>query len=224
MRPPVSLPDVVDLLRLHREEWDDGSVRELEVFGSFARGAAGPESDVDFLLSFTRPVGLLHLVRFKLVFEELLGRRVDVVTPGGLKAALRAEVLEDALSVTRFEAPRDGGPRPKRWRWRVRDMVAALERVARFTADLDEAAFHASELVQDAVLLNLLRVGESVSYLPDELRLLHPEVPWERLRQVRHLVAHDYFGLDLSLVWTTVREELPPVTAALREVAERRRV
>ena len=214
--------DVVDLLRLHREDWDDGSVADLEVFGSFAHDSARADSDVDFLITFREPVGMLHLVRFKLIFEELLDRRVDVVTPDGLKSPLRTEVLADALSVTRPETPRAGPGRPKRWRWRVRDMVDALERVTRYTETLDEAAFRASDLVQDAVLLNLLRVGESVNYLPEDLRRLHADVPWEELKQVRHLIAHDYFGLDVGLLWQTVRVELPPVHTALRAVAERR--
>lgn len=217
----MNLAEAADLLKVHREEWDDGSLRDLAVFGSVARGEAHPESDVDFLLDFTRPVGLLHLVRFKLVFEELLRRRIDVVTPGGLKAALRDEVLADALSVLGAAPHGALPPRRKRWRWRVEEMLSALERIERYTAGLTFQAFEQSELVRDAVLHNLLVVGESVNYLPEEVRLLHPEVPWGELRHVRHLIAHDYFGLDVALLWETVRRELPALTPLLRSVVQK---
>ncbi|AFZ68547.1 HepT-like ribonuclease domain-containing protein [Deinococcus peraridilitoris] len=219
--PLVKLADAVALLRVHREEWDDGSLADLSVFGSVAHDQARPESDVDFLLTFARPVGLLHLVRFKLIFEDILQRRVDVVTPGGLKSALRADVLADALSVT-GEAQARGAPRVKRWRWRVQEMQAALGRIGRYTTGLTVEDFEQSELVRDAVLHNLLVVGESVAYLPEEVRLLHPDLPWDELRQVRHLIAHDYFGLDVQLLWHTVTVELPALAPQLARVIEKR--
>lgn len=211
----------MEILRTHEEEWNDGRLADLAVFGSVARDEARPESDVDFLLAFARPSGLLDLVRFKLLFEDLLGRRVDVVTPLGLKPTLREEVLQDAVSVRTARVPDRKGPRRKRWRWRVEEMVARLERVQGYVTGLEYEAFLASDVTRDAVLLNLLQVGEAVSYLPDEVRLLHPDVPWAELRQVRHLIAHDYFGLDWSLVWHTLQHDLPRLIAQLRRVAQK---
>ncbi len=203
-------------LLLHRADWDDGSLDDVAVFGSVARGQAKAESDVDFVLTFNRPVGLLHLVRCKLAFEEILERRVDVVTPHGLKSGLREEVLEDAVSVL-GDLPRPGGQaRRKRWRWRLGELLAALERTQRYTEGLDYAAFMARELVRDAALHNLLLAGENVNYLPPDLKLLWPELPWEELHQMRHLIAHEYFGLDLELVWQTIRAEVPPLLPPLR--------
>ena len=216
----VNLAEAAHLLRLHCEEWDDASLADLAVFGSVARGEAHEGSDVDVLLTFRREVGLLTLARLKLAFEDVLGRRVDVVTPGGLKAPLRAEVLADAVNVFGEAARLPVQPRRKRWRWRVEEMLACLRRVEKYTANLSFASFQESELVQDAVLLNLLRIGESVAYLPEEVRALHPEVPWEQLRQVRHLIAHDYFGLDLNLLWFTLQHELPPLAPLLAHIAQ----
>jgi uncharacterized protein len=74
-------------------------VRNIRVFGSIARGDARPESDVDFLVdtepttSSWFPAGLI------LDLENLLGRRVEVVTEGGLNALIRDEVLRGAVPV-----------------------------------------------------------------------------------------------------------------------------
>ncbi|PYE55777.1 HepT-like ribonuclease domain-containing protein [Deinococcus yavapaiensis] len=217
----MKLEEALERLRVHRDEWDDGSLSDLAVFGSVARGEARDESDVDFLLTFSRPTGLMTLVRFKLLFEDLLGRRVDVVTPSGLKLPLRSDVLEDAVSLVKDPPSERPRARRKRWRWRIDEMLGAISKIERYTKDLDFARFRDTDLVRDAVLHNLLVLGENVTYLPDEVKLVHADVPWEELRQMRHLVAHDYFGLDMLLLWFTIRHDLPEVKEQLERVAKR---
>jgi uncharacterized protein len=74
-------------------------VQTLALFGSVARDEARPDSDVDLLIEFSRPVGLFTFVRVKDYLEEVLGRRVDLVTPAGLKRQLRDRILEEAVRV-----------------------------------------------------------------------------------------------------------------------------
>lgn len=71
-------------------------VARLRVFGSAARGEDTAESDLDLLVEFTRPKSLLDLVGIEQEFEEALGRRVDLVTPGSLSPYLRDQVLGEA--------------------------------------------------------------------------------------------------------------------------------
>ncbi|MDO4262896.1 MAG: DUF86 domain-containing protein, partial [Deinococcus sp.] len=70
-------------------------------------------------------------------------------------------------------------------------------------------------------LRNLARLGETTKFIPQSQQDRHPEVPWALLRDIRNLVAHDYFGIDLDLVWQTVRSELPALRPLLQELAER---
>ena len=72
-------------------------VRSLSVFGSVARNEATAGSDVDILVEFDRPVGLLHFVRLRRVLEEALGRKVDLVTPGALKERMKDRILAEAV-------------------------------------------------------------------------------------------------------------------------------
>jgi predicted nucleotidyltransferase len=74
-------------------------VTELSLFGSAARGALRPGSDIDLLVVFetSAVVTLFTLIDLQTDLSELLGRRVDVVPKGGLKAMLRAEVLAEAV-------------------------------------------------------------------------------------------------------------------------------
>lgn len=73
------------------------SVRSLAVFGSFARGEAGPKSDVDLLVEFERPVGLFAFLGLKEELEALLQRPVDLVVREALKAQLREQILTEAV-------------------------------------------------------------------------------------------------------------------------------
>jgi uncharacterized protein len=74
-------------------------VTSIRVFGSVARGDAGPESDVDFLVEIGDWVSPWFPVRLIRDLEELLGRRVDVATPKGLHWYIRDRVLAEAVGL-----------------------------------------------------------------------------------------------------------------------------
>ena len=67
------------------------------MFGSMVRGEGTPDSDVDLIVEFDRPVGIFHFLQVKQFLEEILGRNVDLVTPDALHPALRSRILEEAL-------------------------------------------------------------------------------------------------------------------------------
>jgi predicted nucleotidyltransferase len=89
-----------DLLRERREEIlriaARHGARNVRVFGSVARGEAGDESDVDLLVEFEPGRTLLDQAGLVVELEELLGRKVDVVTEGGLYWLLRRRILKEA--------------------------------------------------------------------------------------------------------------------------------
>jgi len=87
-------------LRENRATLQDLGVKSLALFGSAARGNAGSESDVDFLVEFSSPVGLFEFIRLKQVLEKILGCRVDLVTPDALRESMKAEILDEAIDVT----------------------------------------------------------------------------------------------------------------------------
>jgi len=91
---------VLARIREHRAALEQLSVKSLALFGSAARGEAGPDSDVDLLIEFSAPVGLFHFMEVKEFLEGILGRPVDLVTPNGLKPQLRENILEEAIDAT----------------------------------------------------------------------------------------------------------------------------
>jgi uncharacterized protein with HEPN domain len=91
----------------------------------------------------------------------------------------------------------------------------ATERVLRYTAE-GKSAFLADPKTQDAVVRNLEIIGEAVKNLPDLLKAGHPDIPWKQMAGMRDKVIHEYFGVNLQLVWEVVERELP----ALRQKIE----
>lgn len=105
----------------------------------------------------------------------------------------------------------------------VRD---ALEAIATYTV-AGRDAFMADRKTQDAVIRNLEIIGEAVKRLSASLTNAHPGVRWRQIAGMRDKLVHDYFGVDLDLVWGVVERELPTlrreVDAMLAKGAHRKR-
>ena len=90
-------------------------------------------------------------------------------------------------------------------------ILEAIERIERYTEDLDELAFLQNEMAQDAVIRNFEIIGEAShnieSHYP-EFAAAHPELPLAFAYQMRNAVAHGYFKVDLEIVWKTVQNDL----------------
>lgn len=89
--------DVLRAIRDSRETLMAFGVARLSLFGSFARDEGRDDSDVDLLVEFNRPVGLFEFVRLQRQLAEIVGHRVDLVTPAALKPQLRERILGEAV-------------------------------------------------------------------------------------------------------------------------------
>jgi predicted nucleotidyltransferase len=87
-------------LRENRTALEALGVKSLALFGSAARGEAGPGSDLDFLVEFSRPVGLFEFVELRHALEKILQCEVDLVTPDALRESMKTAILEEAIDVT----------------------------------------------------------------------------------------------------------------------------
>lgn len=89
--------EALAILSTHQTALKDFGVKSLLLFGSVARDEATADSDVDLLVEFERPVGLLTFVRLKRYLEEILGSSVDLGTPNSLKPYLQEPVFREAI-------------------------------------------------------------------------------------------------------------------------------
>ena len=94
---------MLNIVRSHREEIlrlaERYGAYDVRVFGSAARGDIDAQSDIDFLVSLREGRSLLDQGGLLMELQELLGRRVDVVTEKGLRPRVRARILQEAVSL-----------------------------------------------------------------------------------------------------------------------------
>jgi uncharacterized protein with HEPN domain len=104
------------------------------------------------------------------------------------------------------------------WRFRIEDIINAMEKIADFTRDADFDTFAGNAMSVDAVIRNLEVIGEAARHIPAEIEAKHPDVGWQEMRAIRNILIHEYFGIDLTIVWQTIREDLPSVMPKLRRI------
>jgi len=109
----------------------------------------------------------------------------------------------------------------------VEQMSEAAGNACSYVDGLDFIAFEGDKRTQQAVVLNLLLIGEVASRINEMAPTFvaaHPEVPWAAMRGMRNRIAHGYFELDIQVVWDTVcsavpelAKQLPGLLASARE-------
>lgn len=101
-------------------------------------------------------------------------------------------------------------------------ILQAIERIDRYTADLDEVGFLNSELVQDAVIRNIEIIGEAsnnIQRVDMAFATQHNDIPWQVMYTMRNRVAHGYDKVDLEIVWKTIQGDLPTLYQQVQALA-----
>src|SRR5688572_17189176 len=98
----------------------------------------------------------------------------------------------------------------------LEDIMLAIEKIRRYTSQMDHAAFLRDELVIDGVARNLEIIGEAARQLPDEFKRVNTQIPWTQISGLRNRIVHDYFGLDLEIIWQIIQHDLPELEKQVR--------
>ncbi len=91
----------------------------------------------------------------------------------------------------------------------LEDIILAIDKSTRYTQGYDLKQFVSDEKTIDAVARNIEIIGEATTKLPEDLKLKHPEVDWKRIKGMRNRIVHEYFGVDIGIVWEIVSNHLP---------------
>jgi uncharacterized protein with HEPN domain len=92
------------------------------------------------------------------------------------------------------------------------DILEASQRIRSYTDGLSLSDLRADQKTIDAVVRNLEVMGEAIKKLPAEIRDRHPDVPWKKIAGLRDILIHEYFGIDLDIIWDVVQTKLPALT------------
>lgn len=103
-------------------------------------------------------------------------------------------------------------------RLRLSDILTAIELIRNFTRGKTREDLSQDKMLLSALLHQLYVIGEAASRLSDEIKGKHPGVPWKVIYGFRNHIAHEYFALDLDIVWQTVSQEVPKLESQIKEI------
>ena len=103
----------------------------------------------------------------------------------------------------------------------LEDILAAIDESAEFTRDISFEVFTRDRKTVNAVVRSLEVLGEAAKRIPDHLRAEAPDVPWKYMAGMRNKLIHEYFGVDLSIVWTVIKIELPPLRPKIEHLLKK---
>ena len=100
----------------------------------------------------------------------------------------------------------------------LQDILTSLLRIEDYTRNLSFDDLNDDWKTIDAVVRNLEILGEAARNMPEELVEEYPDIPWSRMISMRNKVLHEYFGVDLVILWKTIQEDLPFLRKQIKEM------
>jgi uncharacterized protein with HEPN domain len=91
----------------------------------------------------------------------------------------------------------------------LEDILDSGEKIIDYTKDITFEQFQSDNKTIDAVIRNYEIIGEASNLLPDEIKEMYSEVDWYRIRGFRNRIVHDYFGVDLQIIWKITFDQIP---------------
>ena len=110
---------------------------------------------------------------------------------------------------------------PRNRIFRINDILDAISAIRNYVGGMTYEDFAADRKTVDAVIRNLIIIGEAAVHVPEEICGLRPEIPWPDMRTMRNFVVHEYFGVSDKILWDTVQVDLPPIVPLLKEISDK---
>jgi uncharacterized protein with HEPN domain len=101
---------------------------------------------------------------------------------------------------------------------RIRDMIDAITSIQMRTAEMSFDEFSQNETVVKAVLYDLIIIGEAAANISGDIQALAPELPWRLMSDMRNIMAHEYFQVNLRITWSTIQNNLSPLIDPLLQL------
>jgi len=110
---------------------------------------------------------------------------------------------------------------PRDFRLYIDDILEAIHQIQTYIVDLDEDAFARDRKTQDAVIRNLEIIGEAAGNLPEQFQKTAPDIDWRKIKGLRNILIHEYFGINIPIIWDVVQSKLGPLEAACRKLLKK---
>ena len=107
---------------------------------------------------------------------------------------------------------------PRDYKQQLDDILQAITFIREYVKDMDYKAFEADRKTQDAVIRNLEIIGEAARTVPEEVRDKAAEIEWYKIIALRNILIHEYFGVNLKIVWDVIQNKLDAVESTCQRL------
>src|SRR5579864_7904112 len=97
----------------------------------------------------------------------------------------------------------------------LEDILISCNKITRYTVNMTFEKFKSDERTYDAVVRNLEIIGEAAKKIPDEIRIMIPDIEWRKAAGLRDMLAHAYFGIDNNILWDIIQNKVPELQDAI---------
>lgn len=102
-------------------------------------------------------------------------------------------------------------------------MLDSASKILRFSEGFEDAdKLYKDERSFDAILMNFVVIGETVTKLSEAVLSSNPSIPWPKIRGLRNIVAHDYFGIDAEEIWEIIQKNIPVLIRDLKSILNKK--
>jgi len=100
----------------------------------------------------------------------------------------------------------------------LEDIIESAEKILQYTKGISFEEFSQDNKTVDAVIRNFEIIGEASNLLPDEKKDKYSEIDWHRIRGFRNRIVHDYFGVDLQIIWKIILDQIPGLIIEISKI------
>ncbi len=102
----------------------------------------------------------------------------------------------------------------------LKHVLEAVESIEEYVGKMTKEDFmsEGNKMVRDAVIREFEIIGEATRMLSEETKNLNPDLPWRDIADMRNKLIHEYFGVEMAIVWKTIESDLPMLKKVIQEV------
>jgi uncharacterized protein with HEPN domain len=97
-------------------------------------------------------------------------------------------------------------------------ILSSIEKIIQYTDGIYRDDFVKNELIQDAVIRNIEIIGEATKMISNDFKKVYHEIPWKEMAGMRDKLIHDYMGVDITVIWATIENDLPMLRTLLLKI------
>ncbi len=102
----------------------------------------------------------------------------------------------------------------------IQDIIDSVNDIGNFIEGMDFEEFIKDKKTIYSVIRAIEIIGEATKNVPEQIKKRYPEVPWKKMAGMRDRLVHEYFGVDMEILWETAKEDVPQLEVPVSKVLE----